>query len=160
MATTPKKLVHWEMDGPSISALDSPFFDSTCESSVVSTSSLEFINSQLVAHGFVSSPGLSLEGISNDDSTRVVKCLLGLLSQRVVCLVETPCIFMIQTESRKICRAQRTSQPSSALCPMIMKECYPCIAQLTRKLPMPKEKQTFTNHASRMLNTFFSNKTP
>ncbi|KAF8806893.1 hypothetical protein BYT27DRAFT_7338870 [Phlegmacium glaucopus] len=83
MAATPRKLVHWDMDGPSISALDSPFFNNTYESSVVSTSSLEFINSQLVAHGFVPSPGLSLEGISNDDSTRVVKCLLGMLSQRV-----------------------------------------------------------------------------
>ena len=84
MAATPRKLVHWDIDGPSISALNSPFFNNTYESSVVSTSSLEFINSQLVAHGFVPSPGLSLEGISNDDSTRVVKCLLGMLSQRVV----------------------------------------------------------------------------
>ena len=159
MAATPRKLVHWEMDGPSISALDSPFFNNTYDSSVVSTSSLEFINSQLVAHGFVSSPGLSLEGISNDDSTRVVKCLLGMLSQRVVSIVVN--LFYInnfETKSRKICRAPRTSQQNSALCPMIMKECYPCIAQLTRKLPMPNEKQTSTNHALRMSNTFFSRK--
>lgn len=84
MAATPKKLVHWELDDSSISALNSPFFNNSCESSVVSTSSLEFINSQLVAHGFVPSPGLSLDGISNDDLTRVVKCLLGMLNQRVV----------------------------------------------------------------------------
>ena len=86
MPVTPRKLVHWDVDGPSISALDSPFFNNSYES-VVSTSSLEHINSQLVAHGFVPSPGISLEGISNDDSTRVVKCLLGMLSQRVVSIV-------------------------------------------------------------------------
>jgi hypothetical protein len=87
MPATPKKLVHWDLDGSSISILNSPFFNNTYESSVTSTSSLEFINSQLVAHGFVPSPGLSLEGISNDDSARVVKCLLGMLSQRVVSIV-------------------------------------------------------------------------
>ena len=90
MPATPRKLVRWDLDGPdgpSISALNSPFFNNTYESSVVSTSSLEFINSQLVAHGFVPTPGLSLEGISNDDSARVVKCLLGMLSQRVVSIV-------------------------------------------------------------------------
>lgn len=85
MPVTPRK-VHWDLDGPS-SILNSPFFNNTYDSSVVSSSSLEFINSQLVAHGFVPSPGLSLEGISNDDSARVVKCLLGLLSQRMVSIV-------------------------------------------------------------------------
>jgi hypothetical protein len=94
MAATPRKLVHWDLDGPSISPLNSPFFNDTYESSVVSTSSLEFINSQLVAHGFVPSPGLSLEGISNDDSTRVVKCLLGMLGQRVVCISYKRSILM------------------------------------------------------------------
>ena len=160
MPTTPRKLVHWDLDGPSISTLNSPFFDNTHESSVVSTSSLEFINSQLVAHGFVPSPGLSLEGISNDDSARVVKCLLGMLSQRVVSIVADLLYLWLEPEFRKICRAQKISQPSSALCPMIMKGCYLCVAQLTRELPMLKEKQTFTNHASRMSNTFFSRKAP
>ena len=93
MPVMPRKLVHWDSEGPSISALDSPFFNNSYESSVVSTSSLEFINSQLVAHGFVPSPGLSLEGISNDDSTRVVKCLLGMLNQRVVNIVATFYIY-------------------------------------------------------------------
>ncbi|KAF8972768.1 Afadin and alpha-actinin-binding-domain-containing protein [Flammula alnicola] len=83
MTETPKKLVHWENNSPSFSNLNSPFFNATYESSIDSTSSLEFINSQLVAHGFVPSPGLSLAGISNEESARVVKCLLGMLGQRV-----------------------------------------------------------------------------
>lgn len=53
-------------------------------SEVYPTSTLEYINSQLVAHGFACSPGLSLDGLANDDSERVVKCLLAMLSQRIV----------------------------------------------------------------------------
>ncbi|KAH9479231.1 hypothetical protein JR316_0007819 [Psilocybe cubensis] len=85
MTETPKKFVHWQFASPSLSNLNSPFFNTTntSASSVDSTSSLEFINSQLVAHGYVPSPGLSLEGISNESCDRVVKCLLALLSQRM-----------------------------------------------------------------------------
>ncbi|KAJ7255423.1 Afadin and alpha-actinin-binding-domain-containing protein [Mycena haematopus] len=75
---TPKKGVHWGIGDPSFG---SPFSDAS--SAMNSTSSLDFINSQLVAHGFAPSPGLSLDGISNTDLERVVKCLLGMLSQRV-----------------------------------------------------------------------------
>ncbi|KAJ7091543.1 Afadin and alpha-actinin-binding-domain-containing protein [Mycena belliarum] len=77
MATTPKKGVHW----PQEPSFGSPFSDAS--SVLVSTSSLDYINSQLVAHGFTPSPGLSLDGISPADLDRTVKCLLGLLSQRV-----------------------------------------------------------------------------
>ncbi|KAJ7491933.1 Afadin and alpha-actinin-binding-domain-containing protein [Mycena latifolia] len=77
MATTPKKGVHWGLD-PSFG---SPFSDAS--SAVISTSSLDYINSQLVAHGFAPAPGLSLDGIAPADLERTVKCLLGLLSQRV-----------------------------------------------------------------------------
>lgn len=85
MAVTPKKLVHWDINEASLSELGSPFFNGSMES-VISTSSImmEYINSQLVAHGFISSPGLGLEGISNNNLDRAVKCLLGMLSQRVV----------------------------------------------------------------------------
>ncbi|KAK7025119.1 Afadin and alpha-actinin-binding-domain-containing protein, partial [Favolaschia claudopus] len=74
---TPKKGVHWGED----LSFGSPFSDAS--SAITSTSSLDFINSQLVAHGFAQAPGLSLDGISNLDSERVVKCLLGMLGQRM-----------------------------------------------------------------------------
>ncbi|KAJ7656266.1 Afadin and alpha-actinin-binding-domain-containing protein [Mycena polygramma] len=79
MATqTPKRGVHW---GPEDPSFGSPFSDAS--SAINSTSSLDYINSQLVAHGFAPAPGLSLDGISNADLDRAVKCMLGLLSQRV-----------------------------------------------------------------------------
>jgi hypothetical protein len=82
MTATPKKLVHWAHD-ISLSDFGSPF-SNTSSDSVLSTSTLQYINSQLIAHGFTSAPGLSLDGIPNNDSERVVKCLLAMLSQRVV----------------------------------------------------------------------------
>jgi len=48
------------------------------------TSTFQYLNSQLVAHGFASAPGLCLDGLANDDSERLSKCLLGMLSQRMV----------------------------------------------------------------------------
>lgn len=47
------------------------------------TTTLEYVNAQLIAHGFAPS-GLCLDGASHDDSARIVNCLLGLLAQRVV----------------------------------------------------------------------------
>uniref|UniRef100_A0A0W0G6R5 Afadin and alpha-actinin-binding-domain-containing protein n=1 Tax=Moniliophthora roreri TaxID=221103 RepID=A0A0W0G6R5_MONRR len=83
-AATPanRKLVHWDVNSPDMGSpsLSLPN-DST--DSFVSTSSLQYINSQLVAHGFTSSPGLSLDGISNEDLNRVTKCLLDMLAQRM-----------------------------------------------------------------------------
>ncbi|KIK79748.1 hypothetical protein PAXRUDRAFT_833943, partial [Paxillus rubicundulus Ve08.2h10] len=80
MVECPKN-VHWELD-VSVSEFGSPFSDAS-SSSFTSTSSFQYINSQLVAHGFTKSPGLSLEGASNENSERVAKCLLAMLSQRV-----------------------------------------------------------------------------
>jgi hypothetical protein len=48
------------------------------------TEGLEYINSQLVAHGFCKGPGLDLQGLSNAFSDTLLKCLMGLLSQRTV----------------------------------------------------------------------------
>ncbi|RPD52962.1 hypothetical protein L226DRAFT_489474 [Lentinus tigrinus ALCF2SS1-7] len=79
---TPKKLVHWALNA-SLSDLGSPFSDAGSSESCTSTSSLQYINSQLVAHGFVHDAGLSLEGLARGDADRVVKCLLGMLSQRI-----------------------------------------------------------------------------
>jgi hypothetical protein len=80
MATTPKKGVHWGIE-PSFG---SPFSDA---SAIVSTSSIDYINSQLIAHGFAPAPGISLDGIAPADLERTVKCFLALLSQRVVSFI-------------------------------------------------------------------------
>ncbi|KAI0794583.1 Afadin and alpha-actinin-binding-domain-containing protein [Fomes fomentarius] len=81
-SATPKRLVHWALDA-SLSDLRSPFSDAGSSDSCSSTSSLQYINSQLVAHGFVHDSGLSLDGLAKGDADRVVKCVLGMLSQRI-----------------------------------------------------------------------------
>ncbi|TBU23711.1 Afadin and alpha-actinin-binding-domain-containing protein [Dichomitus squalens] len=82
-ARTPKKLVHWALDA-SLSELASPAFsDAGSSESCTSTSSLQYVNSQLIAHGFVHDTGLSLDGLAKADADRVVKCILGMLSQRI-----------------------------------------------------------------------------
>ncbi|KAG6879947.1 hypothetical protein C0992_009305 [Termitomyces sp. T32_za158] len=63
-------------------ALDSPSFHDSV-ASIDAASSIDYINSQLIAHGFVQSPGIVLGKIASSDSERLVKCLLGMLSQRV-----------------------------------------------------------------------------
>ncbi|KAF5361805.1 hypothetical protein D9756_002214 [Leucocoprinus leucothites] len=82
MAATPARAVRWDPKSLSPSFLHSPNFEGSTES-YISTSSLEYVNAQLVAHGFAPSPGLSLDGLSGTDSDRIVKCLIGLLSSRV-----------------------------------------------------------------------------
>jgi hypothetical protein len=64
------------LSGPSFSLLPSEDYEAT--------STLQYVNSQLVAHGFARSPGLALDGLGNADSERVVKCLLSMLGQRIV----------------------------------------------------------------------------
>lgn len=83
MATPAKKLVHWNTSSPGLSDFGSPSSD-TSSASFVSASSLQYINAQLVAHGFASAPGISLDGMSTADMERTIKCLLELLGQRVV----------------------------------------------------------------------------
>ncbi|KAH9930287.1 Afadin and alpha-actinin-binding-domain-containing protein [Fomitopsis serialis] len=78
---TPKKLVNWALD-VSFSGLGSPFSDGASSEST-STSSLEYINAQLIAHGYTHGQGLSLDGLAKQDTEKVVKCLLGMLSQRI-----------------------------------------------------------------------------
>ena len=48
------------------------------------TSSLQYLNSQLISHGFAHSPGISLDGLSTSNMESVVKVLLSLMNQRVV----------------------------------------------------------------------------
>lgn len=86
-----KKLVHWALEtlgSPSLPSLKLPG-NSEDESSTESseennTATLQYVNSQLLAHGFTYQPGLSLEGTSKEDVEKVLKCLVGMLSQRVV----------------------------------------------------------------------------
>ncbi|KAF8448876.1 Afadin and alpha-actinin-binding-domain-containing protein [Boletus edulis BED1] len=74
--------VHWALD-VSVSDFGSPFDTTTTTTSCSSTTSFQYINSQLVAHGFTRSPGLPLEGISGENMECLTKCLLAMLSQRV-----------------------------------------------------------------------------
>ncbi|KAF8505061.1 Afadin and alpha-actinin-binding-domain-containing protein [Gautieria morchelliformis] len=82
MASVPgpsKKLLYDDTEittpGTSFSLLSSEVYEPT--------STLQYVNSQLVAHGFARSPGLSLDGLANGDSERIVKCILAMLSQRM-----------------------------------------------------------------------------
>ncbi|KAN0132821.1 Afadin- and alpha -actinin-Binding domain containing protein [Lactarius tabidus] len=84
MAATPapaqKNTVHWAP-----SPVQSPLSDtsSTSTTSIYSTSTLHYVNSQLISHGFVLPPGLSLDSLSSAEADEVTKCLLAMLSQRV-----------------------------------------------------------------------------
>ncbi|GJJ11564.1 hypothetical protein Clacol_005798 [Clathrus columnatus] len=53
------------------------------------SSTLQYVNAQLVAHGFARSPGISIDGISNEDGQKLVKCIMAMLSQRVEDLSRT-----------------------------------------------------------------------
>ncbi|KAI0339683.1 hypothetical protein BDW22DRAFT_1422215 [Trametopsis cervina] len=80
MATPAKKLVHWSLDPSGSPVFGSPGSEGLSDTT---SSSLPYINSQLIAHGFTHQPGLSLEGTNKEDTERVVKCLLAMLSQRM-----------------------------------------------------------------------------
>ncbi|KAI0791937.1 Afadin and alpha-actinin-binding-domain-containing protein, partial [Abortiporus biennis] len=90
MDSTPKKPgVHWALDS-SISDFGSPFIEGSSNESVsTSTSTLQYVNSQLISHGFTQNPGLSLDGLQKEDSERVMKCLMGMLGQRIEDLSRT-----------------------------------------------------------------------
>lgn len=88
-----KKLVHWALEtlgSPSLASLKlpgNPEDDSTTdsESSEESNSAtLQYVNSQLLAHGFAHNSGISLEGTSKEDAEKVLKCLVSMLGQRMV----------------------------------------------------------------------------
>jgi hypothetical protein len=76
------KGVHWNL--PNSPDFGSPFSDVGSTDSQTTTGSLQFINAQLLSHGFIYGQGLSLDGLDRPECDKVVKCLLGMLSQRVV----------------------------------------------------------------------------
>ncbi|KAL0953948.1 hypothetical protein HGRIS_005109 [Hohenbuehelia grisea] len=79
MVDTPK--VHWGQN-VSFSDFGSPFSQASSATDF-SSSSVQYLNAQLVAHGFAPSPGICLDGLSATDAERVVKCFLGMLGQRM-----------------------------------------------------------------------------
>ena len=91
MAATPapKNSVHWA-PSPNLSPLSDTLSPSSSSSFTSSSSTIQYINSQLISHGFAVPPGLSLDGLSTPDAENVTKCLLSMLSQRVVSVVSTP----------------------------------------------------------------------
>ena len=82
MASTPLKS-HWDSNIAE-HGFGSPFSDTGTSQSQTSTNTVQYINSQLVAHGYAQSPGISTEGLSRADEEKLVKCLLSMLSQRMV----------------------------------------------------------------------------
>lgn len=90
MACTPRKLVHWSTDNEvNEFVYGSPYSDASSSDSINATSTLQYINSQLVAHGLARGPGISLDGLSKEDTEKATKCLLGMLSQRIVRIAES-----------------------------------------------------------------------
>ncbi|CAE6474825.1 unnamed protein product [Rhizoctonia solani] len=81
MATTQtpeRRGVRWAFD-----VANSPFGGAAEPSTPeTSTSSLAYVNSQIIAHGFARVP-LDLSELGREEQNRVVKCVLGMLSQRV-----------------------------------------------------------------------------
>lgn len=61
-------------------------YTNSCASSPAegSSSTLAFANAQLIAHGFVRSPGLQLDALSHREQDIAAKCLLAMLGQRMV----------------------------------------------------------------------------
>ncbi|KAH9057460.1 Afadin and alpha-actinin-binding-domain-containing protein [Lactarius vividus] len=76
----PAHTVHWA-PSPILSPLSDA--SSTSTTSINSTSTLQYVNSQLVSHGFALPPGLSLDSLSSAEADGVTKCFLAMLSQRV-----------------------------------------------------------------------------
>ena len=96
-----KKLVHWALEtlgSPSLPSLklpghaeDESMTDSSEESD---TATLQYVNSQLLAHGFTHNSGISLEGTSKEDAEKVLKCLVSMLGQRMVSFPDLNRVFL------------------------------------------------------------------
>ena len=110
MACTTHKTVQWS-DENKINEFvyGSPYSEASSADSVNATSTLHYINSQLLAHGFARGSGVSFEGLSKEDADKLSKCMLGLLNQRNVCQQS----FTLSSErnriiyNRKTCLVQR-----------------------------------------------------
>lgn len=150
MTTTPR--VHWNTDA-SISDFGSPFNEGSSSDSVNSTSSLQYVNSQLVAHGFVQGSGLCLDGLGKDDTDKVVKCLLGMLSQRIVRTIPNICYpsptQIERDEDRMTCIELRTYRRNLGRYRTNTNVSIHCTNLRQRRLLMQNERYTLINHAWR-----------
>ncbi|EJD41752.1 hypothetical protein AURDEDRAFT_153111 [Auricularia subglabra TFB-10046 SS5] len=87
-ATPARKIVRWAYDIANSSLgsppqIDPSLNDATFESDVDSDDGgLAYVNAQLLAHGFAHGNGLDLGGLDAGSAKAVVKCIMGLLSQR------------------------------------------------------------------------------
>ncbi|KIK52336.1 hypothetical protein GYMLUDRAFT_88727 [Collybiopsis luxurians FD-317 M1] len=90
-ATPARRSVHWSSNGNTdYSDAGSPSSQFSDDSIVSTTSSLQYVNSQLIAHGFAPGPiGISLDGLEKRDMDRAVKCFLDLLAQRMKDMTRT-----------------------------------------------------------------------
>jgi len=75
MASTTRN-VQWENEVSELS-FASPLRD-------VSAQSIQYVNAQLVAHGFTHGSGIRLDALPSKDQQAAVKCLVNMLGQRVV----------------------------------------------------------------------------
>ncbi|EJC99972.1 uncharacterized protein FOMMEDRAFT_170062 [Fomitiporia mediterranea MF3/22] len=83
MACTPHKSVQWSNNNEvNEFVYGSPYSEASSTDSISAGSTLQYINSQLLAHGFARGTGISFEGLSKDDADKLSKCLIGMLSQR------------------------------------------------------------------------------
>jgi hypothetical protein len=82
-STSMSPTVRWG-DNESFSDFGSPISHTSSSGSQISTGSLDYINAQLQSHGFLYDGGLSLDGLSDKELDKVVKCMLKLLGQRIV----------------------------------------------------------------------------
>lgn len=77
-----KKQLHWAVQFAASPIASSDSRDTSIADPAPAT--LQYVNSQLIAHGFTSSPGISLDGLSGSKADNVVKTLFALLGQRMV----------------------------------------------------------------------------
>ncbi|KAG9019721.1 hypothetical protein FRB90_010991 [Tulasnella sp. 427] len=75
--------VRWAFDQHAIANSFASDGSAPSTMSETSTSTLTFVNNQLIAHGFVRAPGLPLDSLPPKDQDVAAKCLMGMLGQRV-----------------------------------------------------------------------------
>lgn len=109
MASTPHKSVQWSNKNEvNEFVYGSPYSEASSSDSINASSTFQYINSQLIAHGYTRGSGVSFEGLSREDSDKLSKCMLGMLSQRNVsdALPESPihCLlsFSLQEDMARV----------------------------------------------------------